>query len=98
MKTRNRPYGRHPAEVTNDRLLDAYERWFDRLGGEERDAIGIVRNALHRIADEATAPRELHPCGTEAAYRRHLRNHETPDGACRDAHAQALSAYRSAKQ
>ncbi|MDI9889963.1 hypothetical protein [Microbacterium sp. IEGM 1404] len=29
------------------------------------------------------------PCGTDAAYRRHLRNGETVDDACRDAHAAA---------
>ncbi len=29
------------------------------------------------------------PCGTDAAYRRHLRNGETVDEACRDAHAAA---------
>jgi hypothetical protein len=30
-------------------------------------------------------PRELQPCGTPAAYRRHLRNHETPCPSCRRA-------------
>jgi hypothetical protein len=41
------------------------------------------------IDDPAAAPatpdggaRELAPCGTEAAYRRHLRHDETPDRAC----------------
>lgn len=29
------------------------------------------------------------PCGTDAAYRRHLRNGEAVDDACRDAHASA---------
>jgi hypothetical protein len=93
-----RPYGRHPAQVTNDRLLDAYERWFGKLSGEERDAIGIVRNALWRIvaeADaEAAAARELKPCGTEAAYRRHLRNGEPTDEACRAAHAEGQRTER----
>ncbi|KDA05859.1 hypothetical protein DC31_13855 [Microbacterium sp. CH12i] len=28
------------------------------------------------------------PCGTESAYRRHLRNGEPVDDACRDAHAE----------
>lgn len=32
-------------------------------------------------------PRELQPCGTPAAYRRHLRKKETPCEACRVAHA-----------
>lgn len=26
--------------------------------------------------------RDLKPCGTEAAYQRHIRRHETPDEAC----------------
>jgi hypothetical protein len=43
---------RHPAEVTNARLLTAYERWFDRYSGTELVAIGQVRDALARIADE----------------------------------------------
>ena len=42
---------RHPAEVTSDRLGDAYERWYHKLSGAERDAISIVRNALERIAE-----------------------------------------------
>lgn len=40
------------------------------------------------------------PCGTVAAYRRHLRNGETPDEACRQANAQhhrELYARRKAK-
>jgi hypothetical protein len=43
---------RHPAEVTADRLLTHYEKWFDRLSGEEKDAISRVRYALQRIAEE----------------------------------------------
>lgn len=31
------------------------------------------------------APRALKPCGTTAAYRRHLRRSETPCDACREA-------------
>lgn len=31
--------------------------------------------------------RELRPCGTEAAYRRHKRNGDDKCDACRDAHA-----------
>lgn len=45
-------YKRHPAEVTSDRLLTDYERWYDRLSGNERDAISLTRYALQRIADE----------------------------------------------
>lgn len=35
------------------------------------------------------------PCGTDAAYRRHLRNEEPVDDACREAHA---AAQRSARR
>jgi hypothetical protein len=34
-------------------------------------------------------PRELKPCGTPAAYRRHLRNDEDPCDDCKQAHADA---------
>jgi hypothetical protein len=43
---------RHPAEVTADRLGEHYEKWYDRLSVGERDAIGKVRYALQRIAEE----------------------------------------------
>lgn len=46
---------RHPAEVTSDRLLADYERWFARLTGAERDAISVVREALYRIEEEDQA-------------------------------------------
>lgn len=46
---RSRPARRHPADVTADRLGDAMQRWdFD---GAERDAIGVVINALRRVSE-----------------------------------------------
>lgn len=39
-------------------------------------------------------PRELKPCGTEAAYRRHLRHDETPCTACRKAHRDRVGTDR----
>ena len=36
------------------------------------------------------------PCGTDAAYRRHLRAGESPCERCRDAHRDANARYRSA--
>lgn len=42
---------RHPAEITSDRLLDHYERWFDKMDGLERDCISRVRQILEEIAD-----------------------------------------------
>jgi hypothetical protein len=43
---------RHPAEVTRERLLRDYERYYGRLSASECDAIGVVREALYRIAEE----------------------------------------------
>jgi hypothetical protein len=43
---------RHPAEVTSARLAEHYEKWFGRFSGYELVAIGTVRDALIRIADE----------------------------------------------
>lgn len=41
----------------------------------------------------------LQPCGTPAAYRRHLRRGEVACSACKKAHArQSLAAYRQRKQ
>jgi len=37
--------------------------------------------------------RPLAPCGTDSAYRRHLRRHEEPGQACRDAHAAETRKY-----
>ena len=56
MRTATQPR-QHAAEVINDRLQSAGERWHDRLTGLELDAISTVRNALHRIADEDAASR-----------------------------------------
>jgi hypothetical protein len=38
--------------------------------------------------------RALQPCGTVAAYKRHLGLREVPDDACRQAHRQAQAAWR----
>ena len=46
----------HSAEVTAERLVRHYEKWFDRFSGRELVAIGEVRAALHRIADEDENP------------------------------------------
>lgn len=42
---------RHPAEVTADRLTDDVTRWTELFDGDERDAVGIVVNALREIAE-----------------------------------------------
>ena len=93
-----RPYGRHPAVVTSDRLLDAYKRWPGKFSSEETDAIDVLRVALQRIADgEGGYARPPAPCGTDAAYHRHVRNGEPKDDACRAAHAAAKRAERNGK-
>lgn len=90
-----RAYGRHPAEVTSDRLHDAYMRWNDRLSSAELSALADAALALARIAEEDSAPRQLRPCGTQAAYDRHLRNDEEPCGLCKRAHADAIREWRA---
>ena len=42
--------------------------------------------------------RELAPCGTRAAYRRHLRNYEKPCAACAEAAAEYVRKLRAAKR
>jgi hypothetical protein len=42
---------RHPAEVTADRLGDAYERFYDKLNGSERDMLSQLRHAFEEIAE-----------------------------------------------
>lgn len=44
------------------------------------------RNALRRKRVGVRPPQERRPCGTEAAYRRHLRRGESPCADCREAH------------
>jgi hypothetical protein len=42
---------RHPAEVTSDRLGDAVGRWWEKFSGEDRDAIGRIRDVLEHVAE-----------------------------------------------
>jgi hypothetical protein len=42
---------RHPADVTADRLIDQSEKYNDWLDGYEKDALGLVVNALREIAE-----------------------------------------------
>lgn len=43
-----------------------------------------------------TAMTDLQPCGTAAAYRRHLRAGEETCADCRRAHADAVATFRGA--
>lgn len=49
-RTKQRPPRRHPAEVTADRLGDAYERFHDKLDGAELDMISQLKHAFDEIA------------------------------------------------
>jgi hypothetical protein len=41
---------RHPAEVTADRLAEAYEKFHDKLDGAELDMISQLKHAFDEIA------------------------------------------------
>lgn len=49
-RSRPRRTQRHPADVTADRLVSDYERWFDKLSGREKDDFGTVIQVLREIA------------------------------------------------
>lgn len=51
------------------------------------------RQRRYRDRVRGGPPRQLQPCGTTAAYARHIRHGETPDQACKDAHAAWQRAY-----
>lgn len=56
------------------------------------------RSRAYRDRKRGGAPREPLPCGTTAAYARHLRNGEQPCDACREANAERHRAlYRKRK-
>jgi hypothetical protein len=42
---------RHPADVTADRLTEQVTAWHTRFDGFEKDAVGVVINALREIAE-----------------------------------------------
>lgn len=46
----------------------------------------------------AKNPRKLRPCGTDAAYSRHLFNKEIPCDPCTEAHAAAVKRRRNARK
>lgn len=43
---------RHPAEVTADRLGEAYEKWYDKFDGAELDMISQLKHAFDEIAEQ----------------------------------------------
>src|SRR5215213_6097896 len=52
--------------------------------------------ALSQFADVPKAPRELLPCGSDAAYARHRRRGEAPCRPCLDAHNERTRAVKEA--
>lgn len=65
------------------------------LTPEERDR--EARRRARRAGSKPRAGRTLKPCGTDAAYRRHLRERETPCEPCRAA-ARRREARKRAKR
>src|SRR5258706_15350130 len=80
-------------EAVIRRELAAYAATVVHLDPSDTAAMTAIRR---RILDQAQARRWewwlLKPCGTAAAYRRHLRHGERPDAACRFAEAQRARA------
>lgn len=64
-------------------------RWRAAAAQRERYAAGAVKQP---------GTRPLAPCGTPAAYDRHLRNQEPIDDACRDANNRRRQAERARKR
>jgi hypothetical protein len=46
-----KPYRRHPAHLTADRLKDHYERYHDKLDGAEKDDMSRTIQVLEEIGD-----------------------------------------------
>lgn len=63
-------------------------RWIAERLGTSQDSL---RSFLNR---RGISGRQLRPCGTASAYARHLRRHEYPCEACRDAKRVEMSKYR----
>lgn len=70
-----RPFGRHPALVTADRMLDAAVQWGDRLSGPELTALSTAQEALRRVGDVETQRERLTPAEAVAIAnaKRHAR-------------------------
>ena len=49
-----------------------------------------VRTVYRALSERVPHPRVLKPCGTNAAYARHLRHHEKPCPPCCEAHARSV--------
>lgn len=43
-------------------------------------------------------PRKLKPCGSNAAYERHVRHHEPACDQCLDAHAEYMHTWRTTRR
>lgn len=57
---------------------------------------GVHYNTLYRmLRGDDWKPKELKPCGTDAAYQRHLAKKEVPDELCLKAHRDYMNGYRN---
>lgn len=83
----------------NDRAYVRHIRQLHTLGGFGGDSLAAdTVDRLLRICEKrqpATPPPALKPCGTYAAYMRHLRHGETPDAECRAAATAYKRQFRS---
>lgn len=71
------------------------ERTVYRLLAEYRVPRHATKGA-RRKRKKTSKPRELKPCGTNAAYHRHRRNGEYPCAPCLEAHAQNVKEAKNA--
>lgn len=75
-------------------------RRLERREKELVQELGIVRIKLeterNKYAASLPQPHQPQPCGTPAAYVRHLRRAETPCAACKAAQAAYMAQYRRA--
>jgi len=89
------PGRKHPATVTSDRIMAHLAAWPDLLTGH---AAKQVAAELDSIAAMPSPGRKLAGCGSESAYRRHLRRGEPADAACLRAHADEKAKWRERKK
>lgn len=68
-----------------------------RYGQGDRDPEARAAWAAYKRSRYVPRERELEPCGTQAAYRRHLKAGEPPCAACRGAEAMVRRKRRQAR-
>ena len=64
----------------------------------ERRALRAPRRTVVRVDGQRPGPKPWRPCGTTAAYQRHLRHGEEPCQPCRDANTAAVTAANNRRR